>query len=541
MAETAFPSLAEPARTALALAICSAVCFALPLFFPLTFPLAWVGLVPLLFALHSLGWKGALVNSLAFGISFHGLANYWLVPTVVNLTPFTEASPTAMHFWAIAAFVGLLLWQSVFVTLFSMTAWAILKRRKDVLAAFAIGAAWLLSEWLRSLGTLGYPWALLSSTQVAFLPVAQSVAWVGSYGLGAIIVTVNALLFIGWERRQISYFIVGVTVFLVLTILGLLDLRRIQRAIVTAPKLPVAVVQGNFGMERWRPDVPFSELERILQTHLRLSEQAVQQGAKVIVWSETALPWALRTDGRWDYGSSELRDFAERHQVVLVVGAGEKKDDRSYNACFAFASITHRASRITHNFVGVYHKMRLVPFGEYVPWQDFFPWLKKWLPHSPVETTPGRLASPLAFSLGSRSISVAVVICFESLFPFHLRQILKPVPRPSSPVPLIVVITNDSWFGKTLAPYHHARASILRAIEARRSLVRCAGTGISLICLPTGKVIRLADWNERAVLTASVPLLTMPSPYHRIGDLPFVSIAAMFLFLAWRRVSTSHR
>lgn len=531
--------MAKVTGAAIALAIASAIFLALPLFLPLLFPLAWFGLMPFLRSLQYVGWPFAIVLSAIFGFVFHGLANYWLVPTIVNLASFVEASPEAMRFWAIAAFIGLLLGKGLFASLFGITAWVILQRRSDFFAALGIGAGWLLSEWLRSLGTLGYPWALLASTQVACLPIVQSVSWIGSYGLGMVIVFVNGLLFFGWQKRQLRYFVAPTLLLIAMLVLGWLDMARIQRLMLTAPHLTVAVVQGNFGMGRWRPDVTESELKQILQTHLKLSEQAVRKGAQVIVWSETAIPWALRTDGRWGYGASDLVNFAQRHQVALLVGATEQQNDKSYNACFAFSPSPSSPSHlplVTRHFAGVYHKVRLVPFGEHVPYRETLPLLAKLLPERLTEeTTPGKEIKQIVVRTRSHTLIAAVVICFESLFPFHLRALVDTPKKHLMPANLIVIITNDSWYGYGLAPYHHARIAILRGVEERRSIARSAGTGISMIVLPTGKVVWQAKWNKRAVLIAPVPLLTGLSPYHRLGDLPFVGVALLLLALAWRR------
>ena len=530
-------TLAASAKRTIPLAVLSAICLAVPLFIPLAFPLAWFGLVPLIAALQSPCWKVPLTVSLLFGFVFHGIANYWLVPTIVDLAPFAESTPQAMTIWAILGFIALLIWQSLFVALFSILVWLTGQRREGVLFAFAVGASWLLTEWLRSLGVFGYPWALLASTQVAFLPVIQLVAWIGSFGLSGVIAFVNALLFEWWRHRRGRYLAAAVGLLIAICLLGWLDQRRVERQMTASPHLKVAVAQGNFGKERWRPDVTFGELQEILRTHLLLSEQAAKRGARLIVWSETALPWRLREDGWWGYGAEEIQALANKYQAVLFVGAGEWRDGKSYNACFVFAP------KETLSQTEVYHKIRLVPFGEYIPGRDYFPWLDRILPHAPTQTTPGNLwvMSSLVFRDANLVVSPAIAICFESLFPFHIRRLAgRPFLR-TQPANLIVIITNDSWFGNTLAPYHHARVAILRAVEMRMPVVRGAGTGISLIVLPNGKVVRVAWWNERRVLIAPVPIVNGRSCYQILGDLPFVALAVVGLTLLRRKSKKPQR
>lgn len=526
MARQSISALAAFEKRAIPLAITSSFCLALPLFIPLTFPLPWFGLVFLLSALQSNRWQFALTGSLIFGIAFHSAANYWLIPTVADLGPYTESPSQWMSAWAVIAFVALLLWQSFFSAIFGLIAWSILSKAKGLSAAIGVGGAWILTEWLRSIGTFGYPWALLASTQVSFLPIVQWVSFVGSFGLGGAIAFVNALFFEGlrWHDKR---FLLSASFLLSLIILiGWVEIVRFESFSKKSPHLTVAAVQGNFGKERWRPDVTFAELEEILQTHLRLSEQTVKGGAKLIVWSETALPWRLREDGLWSYGANEILSFAKDYQVVLLVGAGEWLNRKSYNACFVFAP--------PKVLLGseVYHKIRLVPFGEYIPGKRFFHWLDKILPHAPVETEPGKnWDMPLLhFREINLKVKLAIAICFESLFPFHLRRLVaSSLQAPKAN--LVVIITNDSWFGNTLAPYHHARVAILRAIELRRSIVRSAGTGISMIISPTGRVLRTAGWGQRKFLIASVPIVDNLSVYQILGDLPFVFFS--LFFLAW--------
>ncbi|MFN4179332.1 MAG: apolipoprotein N-acyltransferase, partial [Armatimonadota bacterium] len=523
MAGSPVKALATIEKRAAILAVSSATLLAIPLFVPIAFPLAWFGLAPLMAALQSPRWQVPLTVSLIFGLVFHGFANYWLVPTIITLAPFAESTTQAMTVWAIVGFIALLLWQSLFAMIFGISLWLIGQRKGGISFALGASSAWLLTEWLRSLGLFGYPWALLASTQIAFLPVVQLVAWIGSFGLSGAIAFVNALFFEWWRQRRSRYLVSALGLISAICLLGWVEQKRVEGQMNSSPHLKVAVVQGNFGKERWRPDVTFEELEEILQTHLRLSEQAAKQGARLIVWSETALPWRLREEGRWGYGADEIQALANKHQVVLFVGAGEWREGRSYNACFVFAP------KGVLKQDGVYHKIRLVPFGEYVPGRELFPWLDKILPHAPVQTTPGsRWTIPtLNFKDVKLVVVPAVAICFESLFPFHIRKLVSRQSLRTSPANLLVIITNDSWFGNTLAPYHHARAAILRAVEMRRSVARGAGTGISLIVLPNGKITQVAGWDERRILIASVPLVEKRSCYQVLGDLPFVILAAL--------------
>ncbi len=518
MARAPVPPLAAATRRPIALALASATLLLLPFFVSLAFFVAWFALIPFFQSLSGQRWKTALAASLVWGLVYHGCLNYWLVPTIIDLGPFANTPTATMKVWAGIAFLALLLWQGLFALLFGGLAWRLLQQPITLWTVSGLAVSWLLVEWLRSLGPFGYPWGLMAATQIAFLPLAQTAAWVGSYGLGGLIVLVNGLGFLAWQRRQGRFLLAAFVLLACISVLGWLDWHRTAQQAKAAPKVTAAVVQGNFGKERWRPTVSWEELQQILMTHLRMSRQAAQKGAEVIVWSETALPWRLREDSRWGYGAAEVQRLAQRFQVALFVGAGDWQDARSYNACFVFApkGWLHGEE--------VAYKMRLVPFGEYLPGRHLFPWLAQFLPQAPVETAPGTRFAALRLRWKGKEIRPAIVICFESLFAFHLRHLTNSVDAN-----LVIILTNDSWFGATLAPVHHARIAILRAIELRRAVVRGAGTGISLIVAPTGEVKQIAPWNKQRLLIDSVPLMDHSSLYSRLGDLPFVGFALLLV------------
>ncbi|MFA0782974.1 MAG: hypothetical protein YYHSYBAR_001365, partial [Candidatus Fervidibacter sacchari] len=116
-------ALAAIEKRALPLAALSAVCLAIPLFYPLAFPIAWFALAPLLIVLQTQRWQIAFTASALFGFVFHGLANYWLVPTIANLAPYADSTKQVMAVWAVIGFLALLLWQGLFSVRFGRVVW----------------------------------------------------------------------------------------------------------------------------------------------------------------------------------------------------------------------------------------------------------------------------------------------------------------------------------------------------------------------------------------------------------------------------------
>jgi apolipoprotein N-acyltransferase len=164
-----------------------------------------------------------------------------------------------------------------------------------------------------------------------------------------------------------------------------------------------------------------------------------------------------------------------------------------------------------------YDKIHLVPFGEYVPLQRFFPFVHRLVPAA-GDFAAGDKVTPLRIP----GMPAGVLICYEVIFPELARMQVEKGSR------VLLNLTNDAWFGRTSAPHQHLSMSVFRAVENRRPLVRAANTGISAFISPIGEITQRSELFTEALLTREV---TMGEPslsfYTRYGDLP-----ALILLLA---------
>lgn len=158
--------------------------------------------------------------------------------------------------------------------------------------------------------------------------------------------------------------------------------------------------------------------------------------------------------------------------------------------------------------LGRYDKVYLLLFGEYLPFSDTFPFLKKWLPES-SDFRPGTEVG--VFSLGAARMGI--LICYEDIIPSFTRRVAQAGPN------VFVNITNDAWFGKTMEPYLHLQLAVFRSIEHRKSLVRSTNTGVSAIVDPAGRLLQQTSLDDAETIVADVPLMEMPTIYGRFGDL----------------------
>jgi apolipoprotein N-acyltransferase len=259
----------------------------------------------------------------------------------------------------------------------------------------------------------------------------------------------------------------------------------------------------------------------VFQNQLRMTRQAIGAGADLVIWSESALsPYRFED-------STEIvalvRRVAREGHVPILIGSDQVargRPDRWYNAAFLVRSDGSDG--------GVYRKMHLVPFGEYVPLRRLLFFVGPLVEAIGTGFAPGTEATVLP--VDGHPISVA--ICYEVVYPSLVREF---VVRGSE---LLTTITNDSWFGKTSAPYQHFEQASMRAIEEGRYLVRAANTGITGIVDPYGRVLERTDIFEQAVIVGHARFLRTVTPYARWGDVfAYASaVAAIGLILLARRI-----
>lgn len=460
--------------------------------------LAWFSLVPLfLIWIRSVPRQSAIFSFIASVVS-NLLSIYWIA--------FNSGTNIIV---ALASMIGAIL----YLGLWWMGAGYVFSLVKDrtrfpiVLLPFF----WVVMEWLRSFGPLGFPWLNIALSQTMFLPLIQSADLFGTYGIGFWTVAVNTqflLLVITKEKLKPVLFI---TSLIVLNLgFGLSRISKIHKA-VDIDTMRIIVTQPNINpTEKWEPE----RRNEIFETMFSLLDSALSFESDLVLWPESALPTNLR------YARLSRNQIMQRLNTPggkLLTGTPDYERLEDGTVQYYNGTIYLEPGRK----VQLYRKIKLVPFGEYIPLSPIFPSLKK-LNFGQANFIPGDDFT--VFKIGQRSISN--VICYESSFPELITEFRK------NGAEVLTIQANDGWLGKSSGPYQHFELARLRAVENRMSVVRAANTGISGYILPSGVTGYKASLNKKELFAAKVPVTSHRTFYSAYPCLfPLISIFVIFCIL----------
>ena len=473
------------------LAITSGVLFALS--YP-DYAIGWlwfVALAPLLIAVV----RTARARE-AFLLGWASMTAAWLlmVPWVVRVMSHYGGLPYAAGvalFAAMAAILGL------YGAFFGWLVW-----RLRLGARFGpwlvVPLAWAAIEYARTYLLTGFPWNLIATALIDYPSLIQIDRFAGPYLVGALIVLPSTVL--AWLITQRVPSIARAVVVGALAILmlvwwgtGLVAAKLIARprggAAVTA-----AMLQPNISQEmRWNED----NVLTIFRKMTEMTVEAAGKGARVVVWPESTVPLSY---SETPFYRDTIEGLSRQHDIDIILGSvatDPNRPGRLWNSAF-LASDGRTA--------GHYDKIRLVPFGEYVPLRRVLFFAEK-LVRAVGEFEFGTNESPLAGKL-----QYGPAICYEIVYP----QITRTQIRNGATV--LVTITNDAWYDGTSAPAQHLWQARLRAVEGDRYLLRAATTGISAFIDPTGQMQSWIPMGREGIIYAQFEPRTEKTPYVRFGD-----------------------
>ena len=474
---------------------------------------AWIAFIPLLAAVHHAQNRSqAFGFGLITGVIFYGGSMHWMTHVTT------------------VGWLLLCLMEAMYLGGFALLAYFGMKSQKPVYFKILwVALAWIVVEFLRTeMPVVGFGWNSLAYSQAPYLPLIQFANVLSAYALGFLIVLVNACVLYAWFRRSEWKTALSLVALVGLVMGGLWGYGRMTLSKPEEPKefLRVSVVQGNIPQSvKWE----LMAKEKILDIYKKLTQLAALEEPDLIIWPEASFPGFFNRDTQ----SVRISLLAQEIQTPLLIGGLQWESQHEvYNSAYFLEKDGAVHQR--------YDKLRLVPFGEYMPFKFLLGWL-----------VPAAEALGISdFSAGNDSVifrwareewPFGVLICFEDVFTDLARHLADRNAK------FLVVITNDAWFGKTAAPFQHLQSSIFRAVENGVAVVRSANTGVSGFISNRGQVratVKDARGDETFVMaqkTLDLPLVTERTLYRRGGWMfPYFAFGIFFILaLTLRRMKTN--
>ncbi|WP_298260822.1 apolipoprotein N-acyltransferase [Bradyrhizobium sp.] len=469
-------------------------------------------------------WRGVPAAALTgwwFGLGYFVPGLYWIGEAfLVDAKTFAWLMPFAV--------LGLPAYLALFMALgFAL---ARLFWTRDASRVIALAAGLTMSEWLRGHALTGFPWNTLGYALTEPLVLAQTASLIGLWGLTFLAVAVfasPAVLIDGSSRERKPWIApaFALVALLAMTIFGGIRLNQHPTVMLSGPKL--RIMQPNLQQDA---RFNYSAKAEVMKKYLALSDRASgpqstgMRDVNILIWPESAFPFFLT---REPDAMAQIADLLPKG-TVLVTGSVRAPDvppgtriRRAYNSVYV---IDHDGSVLS-----VYDKLHLVPFGEFLPFQD---WMEKIGFEQLTKVQGGFIPGTHRRSMNiPNAPRMLPLICYEAIFP---GDVVERHDRPG----WIVNVTNDGWFGISTGPYQHLQQARMRAVEQGLPLVRAANTGISAVIDPMGRIVARLGLGLEGVLDSGLPAAIPPTIYARAGDIPILIIlAAAWLFVIRRRTA----
>lgn len=403
---------------------------------------------------------------------------------------------------------------------------------------FTVPFIWTSMEFLRTFGVLGFNWNNLCYTQVKAVQLIQHASIFGSHGVSYWIVLVNIVFFLiirnlgkGGKDSRNLVIVLGL-LFLIPEVYGLIKIKRYENNANKMTEVSIGLIQPNVDPnEKWVR----SAFKKNMQLLYDLTDSISIKPLHIVVWPETATPTYLRRNYR--NTMTKIFSFLEERNLYLLTGTpdydiGDSSEYKFFNSTFFVDPYKKEYEK--------YRKIKLVPFGEYIPLSEVFPDLKK------LNLGQGNFLSGDEIKVFEMPITnhesvtdtlhFSSAICYESTFP----TLILDGSRLGSE--MLIIVSNDAWFGNTSAPYLHAEIARFRAIENGFPVIRSANTGISVIYDAMGQVIKKLDFGKRGWLASKVRISKTKTFYQKYGNwfnylCVIISIGVVFLGFFRRKIN----
>ncbi|MCF7872756.1 MAG: apolipoprotein N-acyltransferase [Candidatus Omnitrophica bacterium] len=458
--------------------IISGVGIGLAFLFPKASFLVWFSLVPLFFILNKKKSAKGFLSFFLFGLIYYGISLYWV------------------NHVSILGFILLIIYLSLFYLVFYLLGTFFIKRP---LCQLVIPAAWVVVEFLKEIIWCGFSWANLGYSQFNHLYLIQIADIGGTKLISFVIVLVNFLIWEIINKRILKRLFFLLLIFVAITTYSSFRLKEKE----SRKKIDVSLIQPNILDKQFLGP---EDKKEILKSLSILTERTPEDN--LVVFPEAAWPYLLDKED-----IKLITNFVKESKRNILIGAITRENAHYYNSALFFNK--------SGNLVETYNKIKLVPFGEYVPLRRYLKFIK--VLNSIGDITPGEEKKSFSF----QDKAFATLICFEDIFPYYVAKVAEDKD-------FLLNITDDSWFYGQPEAGQHLSIMVLRAIENRIPMVRAANSGISGWVSSEGHITKLEKGKDNLFVKAQadfqVPINKKRSFYNKRKGW-FVILSFVFLII----------
>jgi len=461
--------------------------------------------------------KQAALEGFIYGLGLFGAGIYWIY---ISLNEFGGMPSMAAGLLTILLCAFMALFPALVGLLSVWASGVSLSSKRTHTMLLTIPVLWALTDWIRGWIFTGFPWFSIGYSQVPGSPLAGYMPIIGVYG--ASLMTIFSASLLGFllaksfihksNSRRCKRNVI--TLLILIWVTGSL-LKLVEWTTPTGAPIKVSLLQGNIAQNlKWLPEIA----EQTLGLYLKMAEAS---SAQLIVMPETALP-VLSSELPTEL-ISRLQSHAINNKGQILVGLVELENSEYFNSVLSLGTSP----------TNVYRKSHLVPFGEFIPLKSALGWIYRDLLHMPLsDLSRGSIHQKPMQIAGQK---VALNICYEDVFG---EEIIRQLPEAT----LLVNISNDAWYGESIAAYQHLQFSQARALETGRMVLRATNTGATAIIDQHGNLVAQATHFTQATLNGQAQGYTGSTPYVRFGNWLFLALCLMMItFVAWSKLSLSNK
>jgi apolipoprotein N-acyltransferase len=456
-------------------------------------PLAFITLALLLYTWLFSSPYQAFRRGTLFGIGFFTLGVSWVY---ISIHRFGQASMPLSVFITVI----FILYLSLFFGIqgYCFTRYLPESRIKPLLV---FPCTFVLFEMLRGWLFTGFPWLLLGYSQGntwlrGYAPIS------GVYGVSFVTAFLAALLLLLVRRKSTYFRVMGMASFAAIFGLGLI-LTQINWTQPIGHPLQTTLIQGNIAQEvKWQPE----QLRKTLEIYMRYTTK--NWLSDIVIWPEAAI--TLPLSQMQDF-LKKLGEIAQKKRVTIITGIPIVDSEMVFNSIITLG-----------NGSGTYHKRHLVPFGEYIPLKPLWHFILDAF-HIPMSSFQpgGKKQLPLT----AKGVVIAPYICYEVAYPLEFLHFLPEAQ-------LLLTITDDSWFGHSIAAAQHLQIAQMRALETGRYLIFSSNMGITAVLNSKGQVVKTIPPFQEAALTARIQPMAGYTPWMIFKTYPLMALLLLTLFRA---------